>query len=45
MQVHDDYIAVGADVITVNNFPVTPWNLGRIGRQDAFVALTQAGAA
>lgn len=40
---HEDYINAGADVITVNNFPVTPWSLGRIGREDAFVALTQAG--
>jgi homocysteine S-methyltransferase len=43
-QVHQDYISAGADVITVNNFPVTPWSLGRVGRQDAFVALTQAAA-
>jgi methionine synthase I (cobalamin-dependent) len=40
--VHEDYLDAGADIITVNNFPATPWSLNRIGRSDDFIAITQA---
>jgi len=40
-QLHRDYIDAGADVITINNYAVTPVLLAREGIEDAFEALTQ----
>lgn len=40
-QLHRDYIDAGADIITVNNYAVTPVLLAREGMEDAFEALTQ----
>lgn len=40
-EVHRDYIDAGADVITVNNFPLTPWALGRLHREAELVTITQ----
>ena len=39
--VHRDYIEVGADVVTVNNYAVTPPLLKRDGLDDRFEALTE----
>lgn len=41
-QLHAEYIAAGADVITTNNFSVTPWSLAHIARQEALDELTEA---
>ena len=38
--VHRDYIDAGADVITINNYAVTPPLLAREGMQSDFEALT-----
>src|SRR5215218_6943669 len=40
-QVHADYIAAGADVITVNNYAVVPKLLARVGMDDRVEALTR----
>jgi S-methylmethionine-dependent homocysteine/selenocysteine methylase len=40
-QVHGDYIAAGADVITANNYAVVPNLLARVGMADRLEALTQ----
>ncbi len=39
-QLHRDYIEAGADIITVNNFAVTPLLLAREGMEDDFEDLT-----
>ena len=39
-QLHRDYIDAGADIITVNNYAVTPVLLAREGMEDALEALT-----
>lgn len=31
--IHREYIDVGSDVITVNNFPLTAWSLGRVQQE------------
>ncbi|MCC7133865.1 MAG: homocysteine S-methyltransferase family protein [Gemmatimonadales bacterium] len=41
-QLHRDYIDAGADIITVNNYAVTPVLLAREGMEDAFKALTES---
>lgn len=43
-QVHADYIAAGADVITANTFGCTRWSLGKIGRADQAIDLAIKGA-
>lgn len=43
-RLHRDYIDAGADIITVNNYAVTPVLLAREGRQDAFERLTVRSA-
>lgn len=40
IQLHRDYIDAGADIITVNNYAVTPILLAREGMDDAFESLT-----
>jgi homocysteine S-methyltransferase len=40
-QVHSDYIAAGADVITANNYAVVPKLLARVGMGDRLEALTR----
>lgn len=40
-QVHADYIAAGADVITANNYAVVPRLLARVGMEDRVVELTR----
>ena len=40
IQLHRDYIDAGADIITVNNYAVTPILLAREGMGDAFESLT-----
>ena len=40
-QLHQDYIAAGADVITANNYAVTPILLAREGLEDRVDELTQ----
>ncbi|MDX1508261.1 MAG: homocysteine S-methyltransferase family protein, partial [Woeseiaceae bacterium] len=44
IKLHRDYIAAGADVITVNNYAVTPALLAREGAQHQLVSLTVASA-
>lgn len=44
VRLHRDYLAAGADVITVNNYAVTPALLAREGRADDFEQLTVAAA-
>lgn len=44
IQLHQDYIAAGADIITVNNYAVTPALLAREGAQHQLVSLTIASA-
>ncbi|MEM1113907.1 MAG: homocysteine S-methyltransferase family protein [Pseudomonadota bacterium] len=42
--VHRDYIAAGAEVITVNSYSTVPSYLGKVGRQDEYLSLaTRAG--
>lgn len=43
-RLHRDYIDAGADIITVNNYAVTPKLLAREGLQDAFGSLTVRSA-
>lgn len=43
-QLHRDYIQAGADIITVNNYAVTPVLLAREGREGAFEELTLRSA-
>ena len=43
-QVHRDYIDAGADVITVNNFPVSGWSLGRVHREAEITEFTRVRA-
>ncbi|KAK9829908.1 hypothetical protein WJX72_008602 [[Myrmecia] bisecta] len=43
-QAHREYIAAGAQIITTNNFVVTPWTLASIGREHQLEELTQAAA-
>ena len=43
-QLHRDYIDAGADVITVNNYAVTPVLLAREGMEDQFEMLTEKAA-
>ena len=40
-QVHADYIAAGADVITANNYAVVPKLLARVGMEDRVEELTR----
>lgn len=40
-QVHADYIAAGADVITANNYAVVPTLLARVGMEDRVEELTR----
>lgn len=40
-EVHGDYIAAGADVITANNYAVVPKLLGRVGMADRLEELTR----
>jgi S-methylmethionine-dependent homocysteine/selenocysteine methylase len=40
-QVHADYIAAGADVITANNYAVVPRLLARVGMEDRIDELTR----
>ncbi len=40
-QVHSDYIAAGADVITANNYAVVPNLLARVGMTDRLEELTR----
>ncbi len=40
VQLHREYLDAGADIITVNNYAVTPVLLAREGMQDALEALT-----
>jgi S-methylmethionine-dependent homocysteine/selenocysteine methylase len=40
-QVHSDYIAAGADVITANNYAVVPKLLARVGMADRLEELTR----
>jgi len=44
LQIHRDYIAAGADVITTNNYSVTPQLLSREGLEDRFEELTLQAA-
>ena len=44
IRLHRDYIDAGADVITVNNYAVTPILLAREGMEDAFGSLTVRSA-
>lgn len=44
IQLHREYIDAGADIITVNNYAVTPVLLAREGRQGEFDALTVKAA-
>lgn len=41
IKLHRDYIEAGADIITVNNYAVTPVLLAREGREADFEALTR----
>ncbi|KAL4427472.1 hypothetical protein ABPG77_000761 [Micractinium sp. CCAP 211/92] len=43
-EVHAEYIAAGADVITTNTFACTGWSLGRIDRAHMQVELVEAAA-
>ena len=43
-QLHRDYIDAGADVITVNNYAVTPVLLAREGMEDRLESLTASSA-
>jgi 5-methyltetrahydrofolate--homocysteine methyltransferase len=43
-EVHDEYIAASAAVITANTFGCTRWSLGKIRRADQAVELAVAGA-
>lgn len=40
--VHDDFIAAGADVVTLASYPVTPARLAEAGREGEFEALQAA---
>jgi S-methylmethionine-dependent homocysteine/selenocysteine methylase len=40
-QVHSDYVAAGADVITANNYAVVPKLLARVGLEDRLEELTR----
>lgn len=40
-QVHQDYVDAGADIMTVNNFPITRWSLARAHRDAELTELTQ----
>ncbi len=44
IQLHRDYVDAGADVITVNNYAVTPALLAREGLEDELEALTLSAA-
>lgn len=44
IRLHRDYINAGADIITVNNYAVTPVLLAREGMEDAFESLTLKAA-
>lgn len=44
VRLHRDYLEAGADVITVNNYAVTPVLLAREGRETDFEALTRRAA-
>ena len=44
LQIHRDYIEAGADVITTNNYAVTPQLLSREGLEDRFEELTVQAA-
>lgn len=41
IRLHRDYIEAGADIITVNNYAITPALLEREGRADDFASLTR----
>lgn len=43
-EVHAEYIAAGADVITTNTFACTDWSLGRIGKAHMQAELVEAAA-
>jgi S-methylmethionine-dependent homocysteine/selenocysteine methylase len=44
LQIHRDYVDAGADVITINNYAVTPQLLARDGLEDRFEELTLRAA-
>mmetsp|Transcript_1120 Transcript_1120/g.2664 ORF Transcript_1120/g.2664 Transcript_1120/m.2664 type:complete len:186 (+) Transcript_1120:128-685(+) len=39
--VHEEYIKSGAQIITTNNFVVTPYSLGKVGRASELTELTE----
>lgn len=44
LKIHEDYIEAGADVITANNYAVTPPILSRAGLEDRFEEMTRRAA-
>uniref|UniRef100_A0A061R188 Homocysteine S-methyltransferase n=1 Tax=Tetraselmis sp. GSL018 TaxID=582737 RepID=A0A061R188_9CHLO len=40
--VHEEYIKSGAQIITTNNFVVTPYSLGKVGRASELTELTES---
>ncbi len=44
LQIHRDYIEAGADVITLNNYAVTPQLLAREGLENRFSELSMRAA-